>query len=63
MYLSILTLPLLGSFVSGFIGRKIGITGAHLITCACLILASILATIAFYEVGIIGSTVYLNLGS
>jgi len=31
MYLSILVLPLLGSFVSGFMGRKIGVTGAHII--------------------------------
>jgi NADH-ubiquinone oxidoreductase chain 5 len=61
MYLSILILPLLGSFTSGFLGRKIGVTGAHLITCTCLILASILATIAFYEVGICGSPVSVNL--
>ena len=63
MYLSILFLPLLGSFVSGFMGRKIGITGAHFITCICLFLSSILATIAFYEVGICGSSVSINLGS
>src|SRR5216683_2300825 len=57
----ILILPLLGSFVSGFLGRKIGITGSHIITCTCLILSSILATIAFYEVGLSSSpvTVYL----
>jgi NADH-ubiquinone oxidoreductase chain 5 len=61
MYLSILILPLLGSVISGFMGRKIGVTGAHLITCTCLILASILASIAFYEVGICGSPVSINL--
>ena len=63
MYLSILILPLLGSFVSGFLGRKIGVTGAHIITCTCLILSSILATLAFYEVGICGSSVIINLGT
>lgn len=63
MYLSILILPFLGSFISGFLGRKIGITGAHFITCTCLILSSILTTIAFYEVGICGSPVIINLGS
>lgn len=63
MYLAILVLPLLGSFVSGFIGRKIGVTGSHLITCTCLIISSILATIAFYEVGICGSPVSINLFS
>jgi NADH-ubiquinone oxidoreductase chain 5 len=61
MYLSILIFPLLASFVSGFLGRKIGITGSHILTCTCLTISSILATIAFYEVGICGSpvTVYL----
>src|SRR6266481_9799600 len=63
MYLSILVLPLLGSFVSGFMGRKIGVTGAHIITCTCLILSSILASIAFYEVGFCGSPVSINLTS
>lgn len=61
MYLSILILPLLGSIISGFMGRKIGVTGSHIITCTCLILASLLATIAFYEVGICGSPVSINL--
>jgi hypothetical protein len=63
MYLSILTLPLLGSLISGFMGRKIGVTGAQFITITCLILSSILASIAFYEVGLSGSPVYINLGS
>ena len=63
MYLSILILPFLGSFVSGFMGRKIGVTGAHIITCTCLIFSSILATFAFYEVGICGSPVSIFLTS
>lgn len=61
MYLTILILPLLGSFVSGFLGRKIGVTGSHIITCTCLIFSSILATIAFYEVGLSSSPVIVNL--
>ena len=61
MYLSILILPLLGSLVSGLLGRKIGVTGAHLITCTCLILSSILASVAYYEVGICGSPVSIHL--
>ena len=63
MYLSIIILPLLGSLVSGFLGRKIGVTGAQFITCTCLLLSSFLMTLAFYEVGICGSPVYINLGS
>ena len=61
MYLTILILPLLGSFVSGFLGRKIGATGSHIITCTCLILSSFLATIAFYEVGLCSSPVKIFL--
>jgi NADH-ubiquinone oxidoreductase chain 5 len=63
MYLSILILPLLGSIVSGLMGRKVGVTGVHLITCTCLILSSFLMTVAFYEVGLCGSPVTINLGS
>lgn len=63
MYLSIIILPFLGSLVSGLMGRKIGVTGAHFITCTCLLLASLLATISFYEVGICGSPVSINLVS
>jgi len=61
MYLSILIFPLLASFVSGFMGRKIGITGSHIITCTCLSISSLLATVAFYEVGICGSPVSVYL--
>ena len=63
MYISILILPLLGSLVSGFMGRKVGVTGAQFITCTCLFLSSVLMTVAFYEVGLSGSPVSINLGS
>jgi NADH-ubiquinone oxidoreductase chain 5 len=61
MYLSILILPLLGSIVAGFMGRKIGVTGAHIITISCLFIASIFASVAFYEVGVCGSPVSIQL--
>jgi NADH-ubiquinone oxidoreductase chain 5 len=51
MYLSIIILPLLGSIVSGFFGRKVGVNGAQFITCSCVILTTILAILAFFEVG------------
>ena len=51
MYLSIIILPLLGSIVSGFFGRKVGIRGAQLITCINVIVTTILAVLAFFEVG------------
>ena len=61
MYLTILILPLLGSIISGLLGRKIGVTGAHIITISCLILSSIFASIAFYEVIIAESPVEINI--
>jgi NADH-ubiquinone oxidoreductase chain 5 len=61
MYLSIIILPLLSSLLSGFLGRKIGVTGSQIITCGSLIVTSILITIAFYEVGICGSPVNIEI--
>jgi NADH-ubiquinone oxidoreductase chain 5 len=61
MYLSIIILPLLGSIVSGFLGRKVGVTGSQIITCTSLIISSFLISIAFYEVGICGSPVSINI--
>nr|YP_009409406.1 NADH dehydrogenase subunit 5 [Apiospora arundinis]ASH96102.1 NADH dehydrogenase subunit 5 [Apiospora arundinis] len=51
MYLSIIILPLLGSIVAGFFGRKVGVSGAQFITCFSVITTTILAIIAFFEVG------------
>jgi len=52
MYLAIIVLPLLGSIVSGFFGRKIGVSGSHIITCSCVIITTILVTLTFFEVGL-----------
>jgi len=60
MYLSIIILPLLGSLVSGLLGRKVGVTGSQIITCTCLIISSVLITVAFYEVGLCGSPVTIE---
>jgi NADH-ubiquinone oxidoreductase chain 5 len=63
MYLSILALPLLGAITSGLLGRKLGVTGAQLITCTCMILAALLSIVAFYEVALSGSPVSIHLSS
>jgi len=63
MYLSILALPLLGAATSGLLGRKLGVTGAHLITCVCMSTAAILSIVAFYEVALCGSPVSIHLTS
>ena len=52
MYLSLIILPLLGSIISGFFGRKVGVSGAQLITCSCVIVTTVLSLVAFFEVGL-----------
>lgn len=61
MYLAIITLPLLGSIVAGLFGRKVGVSGAQLITSLCVILTTLLATVAFFEVGLNNIPVSINL--
>jgi NADH-ubiquinone oxidoreductase chain 5 len=63
MYLTILILPLLGSILSGFFGKKIGVTGSHIVTITCLLLSSILSSVAFYEVILCESPVYIYINS
>jgi len=61
MYLVIILLPLLGSIASGFLGRKIGTIGAHIITCSCVITTTLLSILAFIEVGLNNIPVSLKL--
>ena len=61
MYLAIIVLPLLGSIASGFFGRKIGVSGAQLITCSCVILTTTCAILAFFEVGLNNIPVSIHL--
>ena len=63
MYLTILALPLLGAMSAGFLGRKMGDTGAHIITCTLLVRSALLSIVAFYEVGLSGSPVSIYLAS
>ena len=52
MYLAIIILPILSSIISGFFGRKVGVSGAQLITCLSVIIVAHMATIGFLEVGL-----------
>ena len=61
MYLAIVFLPLLGSIISGFFGRKVGTTGAQFVTCSLLIITTLLAIIAFFEVGLNNIPVSIHL--
>jgi NADH-ubiquinone oxidoreductase chain 5 len=61
MYLSLIFFPLLGSISSGFFGRKIGVTGARLITCSSILITTILSIVVFFEVGFNNITVSIKL--
>jgi NADH-ubiquinone oxidoreductase chain 5 len=47
MYLALIVLPILGSIVAGFFGRKVGVSGAQLITCGCVIITTFLSVLVF----------------
>ena len=59
MYLAIIILPLLASISSGFFGRKIGVSGAQLISTSCIMITTLLAAITFFEVGLNNTSVSL----
>jgi NADH-ubiquinone oxidoreductase chain 5 len=61
MYLIIIILPLLGSIISGFFGRKIGVNGAQLITCSFIIIITLLSMLTFIEVGYNNIPVTINI--
>ena len=61
MYLALIGLPILGSIISGFFGRKIGVSGSQIITCTCVITTTILAVLAFIEVGLNKNPVKIHL--
>ena len=61
MYLSIITLPLLGALTSGLLGRKLGVKGSQFITSTCLLITTALALVSFYEVALLGSAVTIKL--
>ena len=61
MYLTLIILPLIGSIISGFLGRKIGTSGAQFITCTSILIATILSVLIFFEVGFNGIPVKFKL--
>ena len=52
MYLALIVLPILGSIVSGFFGRKVGISGAQIIACLSVMMTTFMAVFGFLEVGL-----------
>nr|YP_010888156.1 NADH dehydrogenase subunit 5 [Fushitsunagia catenata]WJJ67933.1 NADH dehydrogenase subunit 5 [Fushitsunagia catenata] len=59
MYFLILVLPFLGFVVSGLGGRWLGYYGSSVFSTTCIFAAFVFSCLAFYEVGLMGTTCYL----
>jgi NADH-ubiquinone oxidoreductase chain 5 len=60
MYLLIIILPLLGSLLNGFLGRKLGNFGGPLLTIIFMGITLTLVAFGYYEVVLLKSPVYLS---
>lgn len=63
MYLSIVFLPLVGSFLAGFLGRYLGRKGSALVTTGSVSTSALLSFVAFYEVALCATPCHLQLFS
>ena len=63
MYIPLVFLSLIGFCFTGLFGRHIGPKGAAIVTTGCLIISFFLSLFAFYEVGLMGSFVYVRLAT
>lgn len=63
MYLLILFLPLLGSLISGFGGRWLGCHGTNIFSTFCVIFSALFSILAFFEIGLAGTTCTIFLTS
>ena len=63
MYVPLVFLSLIGYCVTGLFGRQIGPKGAAIVTTSCLFISFLLSLFAFYEVGFMGSPVYIRLST
>lgn len=63
MYIPIVFLSLTGCIIAGLFGRYIGPKGSAIVTTGCLFTSLFLSFIALYEVGLMGSVVYIRLGT
>ena len=63
MYIPLVFLSFIGFCITGLFGRHIGPKGSAIITTGCLIVSFFLSLFAFYEVGLMGSSVYVRLAT
>ncbi len=61
MYAAVVFLPLLGSIIAGFFGRKIGDLGSQIVTCVGVGLSALLSVLIFIEVVVNGHTLTVPL--
>jgi len=61
MYLLIIALPLLGSLLTGFLGRIIGRYGASIFATSSVFISMIFSSFAFYEIGLTNIICYIHL--
>ena len=61
MYFSLILLPIISSITAGFLGRKIGKTGAQFISTSSIFIIMLLSIIIFLEVGTNSISVYFNI--
>lgn len=60
MYLILVFLPFFGFLSAALFGRSLGFKGAAIITIGCLFGSCLLSFFVFYEVGLAGSPVYIE---
>jgi NADH-ubiquinone oxidoreductase chain 5 len=63
MYVPLVFLSLIGFIITGLFGRYIGPKGSAIVTTGCLILSFFLSLFAFYEVGLMGSPIYVRVAT
>ena len=61
MYLNIVFLPFLGSFIGGFFGRFLGPHGSAIDTTSCIGSACLMSLVAFFEVALSGCPCYIKI--
>ena len=58
IFLAILLSPLVGAFIAGVFGWKVGRVGAHIVTTASVAISTVLAAYVFYQYVFMGAETY-----
>ena len=63
MYIPLIFLSFFGSSITGLFGRSLGPKGSAVVTISCLFVSFFLSLFLFYEVGLMGSPVFIRLAT